>query len=109
MEVHGEELPPDEGGYDPWGISNAGDPRQDQLPVGSSRNTWANIVNNKKNLLWCTEHFHFLGNRERCIHGFTGGPLLAKDPHVARAKLTYSTGEKPDTALHRASAQLFSV
>ncbi len=87
VQVRGEELPPDQGGYDPWGISNQGNPRPDQLPIGASRNTWANIVNNKKNVLWCVENFHYLGQRERCIHGFTGGPLLAKDPHVAQAML----------------------
>lgn len=65
VQVRGEEVSPDEGGYDPWGISNQANPRPDQLPVGASRNTWANIVNNKKNLLWCTEHFRFLGSRER--------------------------------------------
>lgn len=87
VQVRGEELPPDQGGYDPWGISNQGNPRPDQLPLGASRNTWANIVNNKKNMLWCVENFHYLGQRERCIHGFTGGPLLAKDPHAAQAML----------------------
>jgi len=65
VQVRGEEVSPDEGGYDPWGISNQGNPRPDQLPLGASRNTWANIVNNKKNLLWCTEHFQYLGSRER--------------------------------------------
>lgn len=87
VQVTGSELPPDEGGYDPWGISNQGNPRPDQLPTGASRNTWANIVNNKKNLLWCTEQFRYLGNRERCIHSFSGGPLLANDPHQKQAVL----------------------
>jgi hypothetical protein len=87
VQVRGEELPPDEGGYDPWGISNQGDPRPDQLPIGASRNTWANIVNNKKNTLWCVEHFEYLGQRERCIHDFTSGGFLAKDPRAAQAML----------------------
>ena len=96
--VHGEELPPDQGGYDPWGIANAVNPRPDQLPLGASRNTWANIVANKKNVLWCSENFRYLGSRMRCIHSFTGGPLLMKD--AAREALL-----APPAALGAAQAQ----
>ena len=52
------------------------DPRPDQLPMGASRKTWPNIVNNKRTILFCTHFYKFLGNREKCIHSFTGGPLL---------------------------------
>jgi len=57
-----------------------------------ARNTWANIVNNKRNLLWCTKHFEYLGNRETCIDQLAGG-LLAKDPHAAQAILAQQLGE----------------
>ena len=50
VHVRGEELSPDEDGYDPWGISNQGKPRPDQLPIGASRKMWSNIANHKKNL-----------------------------------------------------------
>ena len=55
----GEEVTPEEGGYDPLGLAWQEEPRPDQLPMGSSRysifllyfnvyntksaNTWANI------------------------------------------------------------------
>mmetsp|Transcript_22452 Transcript_22452/g.45243 ORF Transcript_22452/g.45243 Transcript_22452/m.45243 type:complete len:93 (+) Transcript_22452:35-313(+) len=58
-------------------IIDAPAPRPDQLPMGSSRNTWPNIVNNKRTIIFCTTQFHYLKNRENCIHDFTGGPLLA--------------------------------
>ncbi|EKX45490.1 hypothetical protein GUITHDRAFT_152730 [Guillardia theta CCMP2712] len=58
-------------------IIDAPAPRPDQLPMGSSRNTWPNIVNNKRTVIFCTTQFSYLRNRENCIHDFTGGPLLA--------------------------------
>eukprot|EP00281_Chroomonas_sp_CCMP1168_P021640 CAMPEP_0206234618 /NCGR_PEP_ID=MMETSP0047_2-20121206/12690_1 /ASSEMBLY_ACC=CAM_ASM_000192 /TAXON_ID=195065 /ORGANISM="Chroomonas mesostigmatica_cf, Strain CCMP1168" /LENGTH=81 /DNA_ID=CAMNT_0053658723 /DNA_START=37 /DNA_END=282 /DNA_ORIENTATION=+ len=58
-------------------ILDAPAPRPDQLPLGSSRNTWPNIVNNKRSIIFCTTQFHYLKNRENCIHDFSGGPLLA--------------------------------
>jgi hypothetical protein len=51
--------------------------RPDQLPVGASRNTWSNIVNNKRNMIFCFTYFKYLKNRENCVHDFTGGPLLS--------------------------------
>eukprot|EP00293_Proteomonas_sulcata_P010767 CAMPEP_0184304458 /NCGR_PEP_ID=MMETSP1049-20130417/13968_1 /TAXON_ID=77928 /ORGANISM="Proteomonas sulcata, Strain CCMP704" /LENGTH=79 /DNA_ID=CAMNT_0026616269 /DNA_START=475 /DNA_END=714 /DNA_ORIENTATION=+ len=62
---------------DELNILDAPAPRPDQLPMGSSRNTWPNIVNNKRTVVFCTTQFHYLRNRENCIHDFTGGPLLA--------------------------------
>jgi hypothetical protein len=52
------------------------EPRPDQLPMGASRKTWPNIVNNKRTILFCTTFYKYLGNREKCIRSFTGGPLL---------------------------------
>lgn len=52
------------------------EPRRDQLPMGASRKTWPNIVNNKRTILFCTTFYKYLGNREKCIHSFTGGPFL---------------------------------
>jgi hypothetical protein len=34
--------------------------RADQLPMGSSMYTWPNIINNKKNILYCTKFFRYL-------------------------------------------------
>jgi len=39
------------GGWQDMNIIDAPAPRPDQLPMGSSRNTWPNIVNNKVPLL----------------------------------------------------------
>jgi len=45
--------------------------------MGSSRNTWSNIVANKRNMIFCFTYFHYLKTRENCVHDFVGGPFLA--------------------------------
>lgn len=57
-------------------LTNLPNPRPDQLPMGSSRNTWSNIIANKRNMIFCFTYFHYLKTRENCVHDFTGGPLL---------------------------------
>ena len=79
----------EEGGGSPSRFSNRGDgdsssfdlanedwtqspnPRPDQLPQGASRNTWPNIVNNKKNVSPLLRHSRFLE--------FSGMALLISD------------------------------
>eukprot|EP00286_Rhodomonas_abbreviata_P018477 CAMPEP_0181293606 /NCGR_PEP_ID=MMETSP1101-20121128/3154_1 /TAXON_ID=46948 /ORGANISM="Rhodomonas abbreviata, Strain Caron Lab Isolate" /LENGTH=76 /DNA_ID=CAMNT_0023398203 /DNA_START=154 /DNA_END=384 /DNA_ORIENTATION=- len=55
---------------------DAASPELNLLPLGSDRNTWPNIVRNKKNVIFCETQFQYLGNRMRCIKDFTKGPLL---------------------------------
>ena len=42
-------------------------PELDQLPMGATRNTWPNIVRNKRNVIFCSTEFQFVDNRERCV------------------------------------------
>ena len=51
-------------------------PELDMLPMGATRNTWPNIVRNKKNVIFCATQFAYIDNRERCIQDFVKGPLL---------------------------------
>lgn len=51
-------------------------PELDMLPMGATRNTWPNIVRNKKNVIFCSTQFTYIDNRERCINDFVKGPLL---------------------------------
>lgn len=51
-------------------------PELDALPMGATRNTWPNIVRNKKNVIFCATQFNYVDNRERCINDFVKGPLL---------------------------------
>ena len=51
---------------------NIPEPRGDQLPLGASRKTWPNIVNNKRTIMFCTSFYKYLGNRETCIKNFAG-------------------------------------
>mmetsp|Transcript_2292 Transcript_2292/g.4751 ORF Transcript_2292/g.4751 Transcript_2292/m.4751 type:complete len:86 (-) Transcript_2292:244-501(-) len=51
-------------------------PELNELPLGSDRNTWPNIVRNKRNILFCEKEFDYLGNRLRCVRDFAHGPLL---------------------------------
>ena len=51
-------------------------PELDLLPMGSTRNTWRNIVSNKKNVIFCSTQFSYIDNRERCIVDFVKGLLL---------------------------------
>jgi hypothetical protein len=39
------------------GAIDVASPTLDQLPLGSTRNTWPNIVRNKKNVIFCTTQF----------------------------------------------------
>jgi len=48
-------------------LANLPEPRPDQLPLGSSRNTWGNIVANKRNMIFCFTYFHYLKTRENCV------------------------------------------
>jgi len=36
--------------------------------MGATRNTWPNIVRNKKNVIFCSTQFSYIDNRERCIN-----------------------------------------
>lgn len=67
---------------DGFSWANIPEPRGDQLPLGASRKTWPNIVNNKRTILFCTSFYKYLGNREKCIHSFAGGPFLDKGKMV---------------------------
>mmetsp|Transcript_20562 Transcript_20562/g.32163 ORF Transcript_20562/g.32163 Transcript_20562/m.32163 type:complete len:86 (+) Transcript_20562:24-281(+) len=58
-------------------LIDAPSPELNLLPLGSTRNTWPNIVRNKRNVIFCETNFHYLGNRMRCISDFVHGPLLA--------------------------------
>mmetsp|Transcript_8699 Transcript_8699/g.20523 ORF Transcript_8699/g.20523 Transcript_8699/m.20523 type:complete len:81 (+) Transcript_8699:208-450(+) len=58
-------------------VQETASPPLDMLPLGSDRNTWPNIVRNKKNVIFCQTEFSYLGNRERCIKDFVQGPLLS--------------------------------
>ena len=54
-------------------IMDAPEPRPDQLPLGALRNTWPNIVNNKRSNIFCGGS---LKTGEDCIKDFTAGSLL---------------------------------
>ena len=57
-------------------IDGTSEPRPDQLPLGKSRNTWPNIVNNKRTVVFCDNRGGSLQNGEDCIIDFTAGSMI---------------------------------
>eukprot|EP00960_Hanusia_phi_P072500 767803-Hanusia_phi.AAC.2 len=55
---------------------DAPSPELDQLPMGATRNTWPNIVRNKRNVIFCSTQFQFIDNRERCMCSMMVGRLV---------------------------------
>ncbi len=77
---------------------NSPNPRPDQVPTWASINTWRNIVQNKKDVLYCTKFFAFIDNRENCILQFTRHGMLAKDPHRSNAMLQQPAWWRAETS-----------